>query len=375
MQQEVAELTRSTKGLEDSVLEAKQIVVQKEKDLACHQLVFKEIERKSHILRYLTAQTQDQIKFVNQTTTQLKKYVEKLSLPRGDEALLVDRYRIDVGLMCQQLQKTLDELLQNEPNMEKIQAEKTNVKKKLADLMELLPRADFLQLIQEQQEYDISQWIKILESSVSQNCLPENLDFAPGNVQPLQKLLYELSWFYTESRSRAERASNEATLLKRELEDLQSEIRQHLNTQLPRDDEKIFDSALNLIQNEIQAARRRAITEALRKSLTVLDDSCMKSEANQAEIKEKIAKIESNSKLAEHLSFLMCTLARKHANNPLNILQSAKQLQNIASEEANSVNDRLSCNIVQCNGSLKKEFELFQEVTASNLFTNSFYSK
>ena len=135
LQQEVAELTRSTKGLEDSVLEAKQIVVQKEKDLACHQLVFKEIERKSHILRYLTAQTQDQIKFVNQTTTQLKKYVEKLSLPRGDEALLVDRYRIDVGLMCQQLQKTLDELLQNEPNMEKIQAEKTNVKKKLADLM------------------------------------------------------------------------------------------------------------------------------------------------------------------------------------------------------------------------------------------------
>ncbi len=375
LQQEVAELTRSTKGLQDSVLEAKQNVVQKEKDLTCHQLVFKEMERKSHLLRCLTAQTQDQIKFVNQTTAQLKKYADKLRLPRGDEALLVDRYRIDVGLMCQQLQKTLDELLQKESNMEKIQAEKTNVKEKLADLMELLPRPDFLQLIQEQQEYDLSQLIKILESSVSQNCLPENLDFAPASVQPLQKLLYELSWFYTESRSRAERASNEATLLKRELEDLQSEIREHLSTQLPRDDEKVFDSALKLIQTEIQAARRRAITEALRKSLTVLDNSCMKSEANQAEIKEKIAKIESNSQLAEHLSILMCTLARKHANNPVNILQSAKRLHTVASEDVKSANERLSSNILQCNGSLKKEFELFQEVTASNLFTNSFYNK
>lgn len=374
LRQDVTDLLKSTKILQESLTETRTTMQDKEVEFENHKLALRNLERSSFVLRWLSYQTQDEIRKLNQTAKNLESSLQALS-PDPAKEVDIGSFKIDVELMCQQLQHSLIELTREIPDMDKIQDVKKGVRSSLAGLMKTLPRPVLLQLIQEQQDTDMSLLANLVSGppSIKKNGNNDLFASATENVQPLQKLLYELAWFYVDSQTRATKAKKQAARLKEELNRLKSEVNQHLNIHFNEAsaDNMLKELAFQLVQLELQVASRMAAEKTLRKSLVELENFCLHFEASQSDIRQKIAAIERNSRMADHLSSLICTLARKHAENPRTIQQSTSRLQSISNEQLSAVHSQLASCAELCKESLVKEVELFRQVKPCQLLNTS----
>ena len=199
----------------------------------------------------MKSNAEDCVKLLNQTTKEVEKHLQSLS-PQIENEGDLERYKIDIENMCKLMQNSLNELLKEEPNIEKINATKMTVGNNLATLLETLPHPLFMKLIQEQQTTEISSRNQKDLMIPTQNNIA--LDFIPDNVEPLQKLLCDLSWFYIDTQTRAKNAKEKAETLKKELIEVKAEILRCLNTNFGAEDPKLVAEHLKLIETEIQVA-------------------------------------------------------------------------------------------------------------------------
>lgn len=354
-------------------MEARLSLWEKERQLVQQQLAFRDVERSCFMLHWISDQVQFEIKKINHTIGKLEKDLLSFSPPASNEK---DRDPIAIELMCQEMQHCFDELLKEDPQVAGIQEIKSNVKQSLAALMETVPRSSLMSLLHKQQETDLVNLTKIEKSSLPVNQLPNNpdLNLKPEDVHPLQKLLNELSWFYVDSRSRAESASKQIAIVKQELKQLESTFNQQLIMKPSAGDENVREAVAQLAQFEIQLARRKAVVDTLQKTVDELEMFCFSFEASQADIEQKIATIKRNGKRADMLSSIICTLARKHEDNRQAVQQTISRLQRLAGEDVKTACDQLSNNIKLANGSMLKELELFRRLKPHLLF-NTFVEK
>lgn len=314
----------------------------------------------------MNSNAEDCVKLLNQTTKEVEKHLQSLA-PQIENEGDLERYKIDIENMCKLMQNSLNELLKEEPNIEKINATKMTVGNNLATLLETLPHPLFMKLIQEQQATEISSRNQKDLMIPTQNNIA--LDFIPDNVEPLQKLLYDLSWTYTDTQTRAKNAKEKAETLKKELIEVKAEILRCLNTNFGAEDPKLVAEHLKLIETEIQVAMRKGAIDGLRNILEESENFCTRYEARQADIEQKIVTIERNSRLSDHLTAIICTLARKRANNPNLLQQLANQSLRMVNEDFVAIHNTLSKTIQASKGNIiEKELELYQQLKPSQLF-------
>lgn len=366
MKLEVAELKKSNSVLHESLIESRLSIQEKEKILKSQQFVFRDLKRSSHLLTLVKNSVDIKIKSLHKSTAELEKHLQLLapSLEKGTD---LERYKIDLENMSKLMQDSLNELLNEEPNIDKINSTKMGVGNNLATLLETLPRPLLMRLIQEQQESEISQQKQNGSAVPTQNNVTPDINQQTNNSQPLQKLLYELSWAYADTRARAETAKAKVDFMKSELALKKSQLFQRLNL-FYNGDEKKIGIARKLIEMEIQVASRKSTVDTLRKNLEELDSFCSRYEARQAEIEEKIATIERNSRLSDHLTALICTLARKRANHSRIIQQLASQSQKLVKEDIKTYQDKLNESIKLSKLSLESEIDIYREFKPSELF-------
>lgn len=333
------------------------------------QLAFRDFKRSSVLLGSVKNNAEDSVKLFNQTTREVKKHLQSLAPEIGNETDL-ERYKIDIENMCKLMQNSLNELLKEEPNIEKINGTKMAVGNHLATLLETLPHPLFMKLIQEQQAAEISSRNQKEFMTPTQN--DTALDFIPDNVEPLQKLLCDLSWTYTDTQTRAKNAKEKSEALKKELAEVKAEILQTLNTRFDAEDPKLAAAHLKQIETEIQVAKQKGAIDGLRKILEELEDFCTCYEARQADIEQKIVTIEGNSRLSDHLTAIICTLARKRANNPNLLQQLANQSLRMVNDELVAIHNTLDKTIKASKGNIiEKELELYQQLKPSQLFNSN----
>lgn len=367
LKEEIAELKKTTNVLHDSLVESKLLVQQKEKELRNQQLTFRDLKRSSYLLNLVRTNTEHKVQSLNKTSIELEKHFQSFSPALEKEADL-ERYKIDVENMSKLMKNSLSELLNEEPNIEKLSATKMTVGNNLASLLEALPRRLFMKLIQEQQQTEISS-NSDKDSSSSPDQKNAAFEFIPENskAQPLQKLLHELSWVKADTRARADKARSQISTLSNELDQLKSQVLQRLILLSDGDEHKLAIGQ-KLLEMEIQVASRKSAVDALRTNLEELDNFCSRYEARQAEIEQKIITIERNSRLSDHLTALTCTLARKRANNPRLVQQFANQSQKIVNEEINTICKELGEKIQLSKSNIEKELEICRQLKPSQLF-------
>lgn len=365
LRQEVAELERTTKVLHDSLIETQDSVLEKEKTLRKHKAEFRDVKRSSHLLSLAKKNTEEQSNTLKKSTQELEKQMKNLSPTLSKEADL-ERYRIDIENMGKLMQNSLNELLNEEPNIEKINSTKFTIGNNLASLLQAVPRPIFMKLIEEHQASEISAMKEKMQAiSSCEDNIPE---FIPENFQPLQKLLYELSWFYADTRARAKKTMNDAAVLKDELTELKSRVINRLGCVFKDDPEKLAEEQ-KLFELEIQVAQRKGAVEAMRSQLANLDDFCLQHEARQLEIEQKIATIERNSRLSDQLTALICTLARKRADTSKHVQQLVNQSQKLVTDDILPMLSKLDENIERSKHNFQKELDVYKELKPSQLFT------
>ena len=311
---------------------------------------------------------QDQAKDLNKKIHNLENSA-KLLVPDSDKELGLNQFKIDIESMCRGMEDSLNELINKEPNMDKIYGFKLEIGKSLAALLQQLPHPLFVKLMQEQQEAEVS-LKKAVESSVPFPQDERQASFTPEEVQPLQKLLYDLSWFHTQCCSRASKAKRSSVPLKKEMVSLRSDLEDVLDQTFGAE-EKSKAMARHWIDLEIEAAGRQATMASLRRNLDELEAFCWRCEASQAEIERKIATIEANSRVADDLSLLICTLARKHANNGRSLQQSVERLQRLATEDLRAAHLHLVDCVRASQADSGKELELYKQLKPRQLLTLS----
>jgi len=372
LQLEIAELTKTTKILNDSINETTATVHQKEKELLRMQQAFKDFKRSTFLLHSVKNKMQSDVKHLKQVVKDLEKNLQSL-LPRlVEKESNQDSFRIDIEKMCRSMQTSLDELLNKDPNMEKINQTKLDVGSNLATLLDTLPHPLFMQLIEEQQKSEVSLKAKIETLGNEANSHLQTI--VPGELQPLQKLLYSLSWFHAQCRFRADSSRLQTERLKSEMVMLKADITEHLKTNLGCEDQ-LLSQVLLLVDLEIQVSSRKAATKSLTENIKQLDDFCLSAEANQQEIEHKIETIERNSRIADHLSALICTLARKHADNSRAVQQSVTRLQGLVERDVKCSQNDLSEGIRVFQSNSGKELELYKQVKPCQLFHTKLESK
>ena len=328
------------------------------------QQAFKDFKRSTFLLHSVKNKIQMDIKHLKQIVKDLERNLESL-LPRLlEKESNLDSFRIDIEKMCHSMQTSLDELLNKDPNMEKINQTKLAVGNNLATLLDTLPHPTFMQLIEEQQKSEVSLKAKIEKLGNETNS--ELQTYLPGELQPLQKLLYSLSWFHAQCRFRADSSRLKTEKLKKELEILKVDITEHLK--ILGCEDQMLSQVLVRVDLEIQVNSRKAAIKSLAGNLKQLDDFCLSAEANQQEIEQKIETIEHNSRIADHLSALICTLARKHADNSRAVQQSVTRLQGLVEQDMKSSQQNLAESIRVFQSDLGKELELYKQVKPCQLF-------
>ena len=341
-------------------------IQEKEKKLYLITQTNEDLKRTTMLLNKNRNQIHDRAKFLNQKIKELENCLHSL-IPRSEKESDLDKFKIDLEKMCNSMQNSLNELVDEDPNMDTIHGSKVEIGKNLANLLDNLPHTTFLRLIQEQQESEMA-LKKAVESSAPIPQPDEKLTFSPADVQPLQKLLYNLSWFHTQSASRASKAKSSIIVLKREMASLKSELDQHISDIFPTDD-KTKSAARHLMELEIQVASRKAAVDSMQRNLDDFMNFCSRSEANQLDIERKIATIESNSYVADHLSLLICTLARKHANNGRLLQQSVNRLQRLATDDLKAVRSSLHDHVRASQANVGKEWDLFKQLKPCQLLS------
>lgn len=357
------DLKKSIDILSNSKIETKVSIGKKEKELENQKLGIRDLKRSSFLLETAKKHIEENVKSMNQSTAEVEKQLHAL-IPRIESEVEIERYKIDVKNMCHLMQNSLNELLNEEPNFDKMNETKISVGSKLATLLEVLPHPFFMKLIQEQQATEIS---LMAQKSALNPQFKEAIDFVPEHVQPLQKLLYELSWYYASIRTRAKIAKNKTKTLREELTEMKLQTIQRLKLYFEGDDEKLAD-ALLLLDMEIQVASKKVAVDALRKNLEDLDNFCKSYEARHTELEEKITAIEKNSRLSDHLTTLICTLARKRVSNPGVVQQLITQCQQKIKDDLKAVNLSLKDRIEASKSNVDKELELFRHLRPSQLF-------
>jgi len=350
-------------------MESKTTAQEKEQELRKQEHAFRDFKRSSVLLSLVKSNIEENVTLFNQTTREVKKHLQSLAPKIGNETDL-ERYKIDIENMCKLMQNSLNELLNEEPNLEKINATKMAVGNQLATLLETLPHPLFMKLIQEQQAAEISSRNqKELMTPTQDNAA---LDFIPDNIEPLQKLLCDLSWTYTDTQTRAKNAKEKSEALKKELAEVKAEILRTLNTRFGAEDPKLGAAHLKQIETEIQVARQKGAIDGLRKILEELENFCTCYEARQADIEQKIVTIEANSRLSDHLTAIICTLARKRANNPNLVQQLANNSLRMVNEDLVGIHNTLNKTIQTSKGNMiEKEIELYQQLKPGQLFNSS----
>jgi len=359
---EVAELTKTTEILIESINETRASIHSKEKELVNHQLTFKDMKRSTFLLQNVKNKISNDVKRIKQIIKDLEKNLSSLLPQLESKESNLDRFRIDIEKMSQKMQNSLNELSNEDPNLEAINQSKLDVGSNLATLLDILPHPLFIQLIEEQQKSQISTKI---ETSGNRQLNDNKLRIhSPPEVQPLQKLLYNLSWYHTQCLFNADNTRNKTEKLKSELSALKVDISEHLKIHLGCD-ETILNDLVQLIDKEIQLNSRQAAVKVLTENIQRLNGFCLRSEANQAEIEKKITTIERNSRFSDHLSALITTLARKHANNSTVIHTSITRLQGLVNEDVKNSHRVLSECIRVRQSDFNKELELYKQVKPS----------
>lgn len=338
-----------------------------EVELMKKQLSFRDFKRSSALLTLVKSNVEESAKSLKQNAKEIEKQFQSLA-PQLENEEDLERYKIDIENMCKLMQNSLNELLKEDPDIEKINATKMSVGNKLATLLETLPHPLFMKLIQQQQAADAAAINhKDFRLPKQSDTAP---DFIPDNVQPLQKLLYEISWYHTETATRAETAKKQVIPLKQELEKVKANILETLHMRYDAEDPKLADEHYKVIEMEIQLASRKAAIESLRTNLEELENFCTRYQARQADIEQKILTIESNSRLSDHLTALICTLARKRTNSPALLQQLITQSQRMVNEDFPAVHKTLSDFIEssQCSF-VEKELDLYRQLSPSQLFS------
>ena len=340
-------------------------VCQGEKELLRIQQTFKDLKQSTVLLHNIKYKIQSDIKHLKQIVRDLEKNVESLLPQLAGEGSNLDSFRIVMEKMCRTMRTSLDGLVTEDPDAEKMNKIKINVGNDLATVLDTLPHPFFMTLIEEQQKSEVS--LKTKVESLGNETNNQLQTALPGDLQPLQKLLYSLSWFHAQCRSRADSSRARTEKLKREVETLKADIIEHLKINLGCEDQ-ILTQLLVLVDLEIQVNGRKAAVKCLTDNIKQLDDFCLSAEANQEEIEKKIDMIEQNSRIADHLSAVICTLARKHANNSRDVRQNVDRLQDLVERDIKSSHRDLAESIRVSQGHLGKELELYKQVKPCQLF-------
>ena len=368
MKKEIAEIKKTNQLLKDDLSETKAAIEEQEHEKTKQNLSFRDEKRSSYFLGLVQNNIKGQITEVNKFASGFDKNIEALA-PKMENQNNLDRYKIDIQQMCQEMQDSLNELLQEQPNNEKIENGKKNVGSRLSTLLETLPPSVFLKLMQEQVEKDIFSFKtgKSIPPFLQQDGI-EKLDYAPEEVQPLQKLLYNAAWAYADCRSRAKKTQLKALSLEGELQRVKAEATELVRNHFSGDSHKL-KAALNTMESNIKAACEEATIAVLKKHHDELENFCAQHETNRAEVVKQIENIERNSRLSEHLSTLIFTLARKHSKFPKLIEETTNRLQSIVKEDLTVSFNVLLNEISKSRDGLEKEFELYTQLRPSQLFT------
>ena len=367
LKKEIAELKKNNQLLNDNITETKTAIEERQLENLKQKLAFRDEKRSAYFLGLVQNNIKGQVKEVNQFSSEIDRSMESL-VPKMEKENNLDRYKIDIQQLCEAMQSSLTELLEEQPNYEVIETTKKKVGSKLSDLLDTLPPSVFLKLMQEQVESDISGFKSGKPIPLFQQDEMDKLEYPLEEVQPLQKLLYNIAWVYADSCSRAKKAKLKADSLKDELEKAKSEATEMVKNHFIGDNHNL-NAALKTMELKVHTACQQAAIVVLNKNIEELQNFCTQHEANQAQVAKQIQNIERNSNLSEHLSTLILTLARKHSNYPQVIEQTTNRLQKIVKEDLHSLFNVLLNDIAKSKGGLEKELELYTQLKPSQLFT------
>lgn len=255
-------------------------------------------------------------------------------IPDGNE----ERYKIDVAKMSKLMQESLVELILESPNIEKIQSLKQEVGLCLATLLTRIPHPHFLRLLQECQEADSS---KISQLTVTKSYVDlHDLDLINQSINSVQQQLSDLSWFYANQLSFSESKSKLADNLKRQLNTLHADIQNQFEISF-QSREDLLKIAKELVRINVKYASYDATLTALKKISTELRKNCASIEANRDEVESANERIDKNVRLMDHYSTLICTLAKKHAENISLMTGEIRNLMRLLNDEAPSLRTTL----------------------------------
>ena len=345
------------------MVETQESSQEQEKKLKLQETEFRDLKRSSLLLGSAKSKVEEQAKSLRKSSLELEKHLNYLGPSLSNEADL-ERYRIDIENMSKLMQNSLNELLDDEPSLEKINATKFTIGNNLASLLQAIPRPVFMKLIEDHQASEISLTQQKLRALPLQDDITP--DFIPENFQPLQKLLYEVSWVYADTRARARKARKSAASSRSELAELKSQILCRINDNFKDDSEKLLNEQ-KFFELEIQVALKKGAVDALRLQVEELDEFCLQHEARQLEIEQKIATIERNSRLSDQLTALICTMVRKRADNAKVVQQLTNQSRKIVNEDILPLLTKLKENIQLSKNNFDKELESYQQLKPSQL--------
>lgn len=368
LKREIAELKKNNQLLDDNITETKAAIEECQLENLKQKLSFRDEKRSAYFLGLVQNNIKGQVKEVNQFSSELDRRIEALVPKMEEKENNLDRYKIDIQQLCEAMQSSLNELLEEQPNYEVIDSTKKNVSSKLSALLDTLPPSVFVKLMQEQVQSDLSAFKSGKTTPLFQQDEMEKLQYTPEEVQPLQKLLHNIAWAYADSHSRAKKAKFKADSLKEELEKVKSEATQMVRNHFTGDNRNL-NAALKAMELKAHTACQQAAIAVLNKNIEELQNFCAQHEAYQAQVAKQIQNIERNSNLSEHLSTLILTLARKHSNYHQVIEQTTNRLQKIVKEDLHSLFNVLLNELANSKGGLEKELELYMQLKPSQLFT------
>lgn len=337
LQQEISELENQNKKLSDQLMDNRSKLALRTRYLTHYQSLVRDHKRSIFLLNILTTRIHHQISSLRDSSSISEAKISNFIPFRildGNE----DRYKIDVAKMSKLMQESLAELIVENPNLEKIQILKHEVGLCLATLLTKLPHPHFLKLLLECQEADVN---KIYQLTSSRGDIDlHDLELINQSANSVQELVSNLSWFCVDQYNFSEKKGKVAESLKKQLLLLNIDIQQQLD-QLFQGRDDMLKIARELVNLRVKYDSYEATLMALKKTLAEMQGRCSTMEINRDEVESTNSLIEKNSCLVEHYSTLICTLAKKHAENATLVDREITDLKCLLNDKAPSLRSSL----------------------------------
>ena len=366
MRKDVAELERGDNLLEDNVRDMNAVTRDKCKKVESLTETFKDLRRFLVLEKELERGLQKDVKSIGGSIQELERMSQSLT-PKLSCETDVDRFKINLEEMCKSMEASLDEFSNEEPNMDAVHNSKLNTGNNLATLLEQLPHHLLIGLLNEMQDAELDNLQNSLKKmrSFSEVDKQYSVDLDSKKIRPLQKLLYDLSTYHKQLLSTSSRTQRQVEAAEQEVAALRADLYSLVGNTFADGDEQ---TARQLIDAELQVSSRKASVEALRSQLLQLEKSCLERAATEAEFKIQLMKLESNAKLADHLSTLICALVRKHGDNPRRIEQVITHLQSVAKQYLKESQENLCKLLSETRNYVGEEFQLFYKIKPQSFF-------